>query len=273
MRYLLEKKLMRPLEDKTRKSQRIFLFLDYDGTLTSIQRTPDLALLSSPMRRILKHLSSLPEIVLSIISGRALKEIERLVNLKGLNYIGNHGLEMKIGGEMDEIPQARRIRKTMSLFYQKIKQRTKEIPGVLLENKGLTLGIHYRLAKSKQLSELRKIIISILSPFNKDYELRTGKKVLEIRPKTRRNKGWAVNKIIRQYNSRKKQRTLYFYFGDDLTDEDAFELTNSKGGHSILVNRGYRDSQAHYYLHGPKEVRFFLTWLKKRIIQKNRENL
>jgi trehalose-phosphatase len=58
------------------------------------------------------------------------------------------------------------------------------------------------------------------------------------------------------------------YFGDDLTDEDAFELTNSKGGYSILVDRGYRDSQAHYYLKGPEEVRLFLDWLKEKIIKK-----
>ncbi len=268
MQYFLGKEFIQNLKEKIKKAERIFLFLDFDGTLTSIQKTPDLALLSSSTRKILQSLSSFPQIILTIISGRALEEIKKLVSLETLNYVGNHGLEIKTRSFQDKIPQSRNIRKKMASFYQKIKKRTWRFLGILIENKGLTLSIHYRLVEKDNIPELKKEVDLLISSFKRSYELREGKKVLEIRPRTKRNKGWAVNMIIRQYSSRKKLRDLYFYFGDDLTDEDAFELTNSKGGYSILVDRGCRDSQAHYYLKGPEEVRLFLGWLKEKTIKK-----
>jgi trehalose 6-phosphate phosphatase len=268
MQYLLEKKSIRVLEEKIRKAERIFLFLDYDGTLTSIQKTPDLALLSSSTRRTLQSLSSLPQMILTIISGRALNEIQKLIGLDNVNYVGNHGLEIKVKSLEDKIPQDKEIRKKMVALSQKVLKKIDRFPGILVENKGLTLSIHYRLAREDCIPELKKIVSASISLLKRSYELRKGKKVLEIRPRTKRNKGWAVNKIIQQYSSKKKPRDLYLYFGDDLTDEDAFELTNSKGGYSILVDRGYRDSQAHYYLKGPEEVRLFLDWLKEKIIKK-----
>jgi trehalose 6-phosphate phosphatase len=270
MQYLSEKVLMRGVEEKIRKARRVFLFLDYDGTLTSIQRTPDLALLPSSTRRILQGLSSLPQMILTVISGRALNEIQKLIGLDNVNYVGNHGLEIKVKSLEDKIPQDKEIRKKMVALSQKVLKKIDRFPGILVENKGLTLSIHYRLAREDCIPELKKIVSATIYPFKRSYELREGKKVLEIRPKTKRNKGWAVNKIIRQYDSRKKQRDLYFYFGDDLTDEDAFELTNSKGGYSILVDRGYMDSKARYSLKGPEEVRIFLSRLKRLLTQKER---
>jgi trehalose 6-phosphate phosphatase len=269
MQYLLEKVLMRGVEEKIRKAQRVFLFLDYDGTLTSIQRTPDLALLSSSTRRILHSLSSLPQMILTIISGRALNGIQELVSLESINYVGNHGLEIKVSSYREEIPHSKEIRKKIDSFCQEIKERTRKFSGILVENKGLTLSIHYRLAKKDCVPELKKIVSATIYPFKRSYELREGKKVLEIRPKTKRNKGWAVNEIIHRYNSKRKLDSVYLYFGDDLTDEDAFKLINSKRGYSVLVGKKKNSSKAHYYLKEPKDVILFLTWLKKRIIQKD----
>jgi trehalose-phosphatase len=271
MRYFLEKELIQNLKEKIKKAERIFLFLDYDGTLTSIQKTPDLALLSSSVRKTLNNLSSLPQMIVTIISGRAFNEISRQVNLDNLNYVGNHGLEIKIRSFQDEISQSQKIRKKIASFCQKIKKRTQRFYGILVENKGLTASIHCRLVKKYYIPELKQIVNSILSPFKRDYELREGKKVLEIRPKTKRNKGWAVNKIINRYGSEQKPTPVYFYFGDDLTDEDAFQLINLRRGYSVLVGKKKNSSQAHYYLKGPVDVHLFLTWLKKRLIQKKDE--
>jgi len=261
---------MQGLEGKIRKARRIFLFLDYDGTLTSIQRTPDLALLSSSTRSILQGLSSFPQMILTVISGRALNEIQKLIGLDNVNYVGNHGLEIKVKSLEDKIPQDREIRKKMVSLSQEFQKKTKRFAGVLVENKGLTLSIHYRLAKKDCVPELRKIIGATIYPFKRSYELRDGKKVLEIRPKTKRNKGWAVNEIIHRYNSKRKTYSLYFYLGDDLTDEDAFQLVNSKRGYSIRVDKRKEPSNAHYYLKSPKEVRLFLGWFKRILTQKER---
>jgi trehalose 6-phosphate phosphatase len=270
MQYFLERSFIRNLREEVKKAQRIFLFLDYDGTLTSIRKAPGLALLSSSVRKVLQRLSGLPQVTLAIISGRSLNEITKQVNLNNINYVGNHGLEMKVGSHQEKTPTGQKIRKKIASFCQKIKRRTQRFSGVMVENKGLTASIHYRLAKKDCVPELKRIVSSVLLPCKGAYELREGKKVLEIRPKVKRNKGWAVNKIIHLYSFKNKLSSLYLYFGDDSTDEDAFQLANSKRGYSILVDKNKHCSKAHYYLKGPKEVHLFLTWLSKRLIQQGR---
>jgi len=272
MKYLLARTSIHNLENRLSKARRVFLFLDYDGTLTSIRKAPDLALLPSSVREVLRELSSLSGIILTIISGRALKEIQKQVDLDDLNYVGNHGLEMKAGFYQDEIPQSNKIRKRMVSFSQEIKKRTREIPGILIENKGLTLSIHYRLAKRNCLGKLKEIASFILSPFAKDYNLREGKKVLEIVPAVRRDKGWAVDRISHLFKSKLKSDALYFYFGDDLTDEDGFGQTNLNKGYSVLVGGNKTCSKARYYLRSPNEVRLFLGWLVKILVGKQRRN-
>jgi len=263
MRYLLEKTLLRSLEKKIRKSPKVFLFLDYDGTLTPIRNSPDLALLSSSTRRILQDLSSFPQMITTIVSGRAMKEIRKLIGLRNLNYVGNHGLETRVKSIENTIPRDRKIREKLTSLSKEIRRTTKRLPGVLVENKGLTLSIHYRLAEENCVPEIKRIVGARIHPFRKSYEIREGKKVLEIKPKTRRNKGWAVNKIIQQYDSSQRSNSLYLYFGDDSTDEDAFKLMNSKRGYSVLVGEKKKSSKAHYFLREPKEVNLFLSWLKK----------
>jgi len=270
MLYFLERAFIQKLEEKVKKAQMIFLFLDYDGTLTPIQKKPDLALLSSSERKTIKSLSSFPQMVLTIISGRALNEIQKLIGLDNLYYVGNHGLEIKGRSFQDEIPKAKQIRGNVVSFCQKIKERTKRIPGILVENKGLTASIHYRLVKKEHLPELKRKVSLTLFPFKKNYELSEGKKVLEIKPKTERDKGWAADKIIQLYSSEGKLSPLYFYFGDDLTDEDGFQLINLRRGYSILVDKEEKSSIANYYLKDPKEVHLFLTWLKDSLIQKTK---
>ena len=272
MRYFLEREFIQGLGEKVKTARNIFLFLDYDGTLTPIRKKPEMALLSPAARNNIISLSSSPRIVLTIVSGRALDEIHRLINLAHINYVGNHGLEIQTGSLREEISPAGEIKKNIALFCQKIKRSTKAYSGILVENKGLTASIHYRLAKSKILPELRKIVSSVISPFRKKYELRDGKKVLEIKPKTRRNKGWATDKIIRLYDGKRNSSSLYFYFGDDLTDEDAFKLINLRRGFSILLAKGGRSSEARYYLENSNEVHLFLTWLRKELkLSKNKK--
>jgi trehalose-phosphatase len=270
MRYFLEKELIQNLKEKIKKAERIFLFLDYDGTLTPIRRIPELALLSPSTRKSLESLVSIPRVVLTIVSGRALTEIKRLVNLDNLNYVGNHGLEMRVGASEYKLTQAKRIKERMSSLFRKIKGKTRQFSGILVENKRLTLSIHYRMAKEDCLPQLKEIVTSVVSPFKRNYELREGKKVLEIKPKSKKNKGWAVGKIIQLYNSNRKPKPLYFYFGDDLTDEDGFKLINWRKGYSVLIDKRKGHSNAQYYLRSPKEVHLFLSWLKKILTQKQR---
>ena len=265
MQYFLERDLLRKIEGILKKAEVIFLFLDYDGTLTPIRKKPELALLSPSVRKTLKILSSLPQMVLTIISGRSLNQIHELVKLDSLNYAGNHGLEMRTNTYRDEIPDAQKIRKQIYYTCQKISKKIQSHSGVLIENKGLTATIHYRLANPKVLPELKKAVSTVLLSLKGKYEIREGKKVFEIRPKTSRNKGWAVNRIINLYNPFKKLSPQYLYLGDDMTDEDAFKLINSKEGYSIFIGKENNSSKANYYLKNPQEVHFFLIWIQEKL--------
>src|SRR3989338_5160581 len=92
MYYLFDKwkSLLGDLENKS-----LFLFLDYDGTLTPIRKTPAQANISAETKKVLQRLSKNPCINVAIISGRSLKYIKKIVGLSGIIYVGNHGLEIE----------------------------------------------------------------------------------------------------------------------------------------------------------------------------------
>ncbi|MBW1840132.1 MAG: hypothetical protein JRI49_09365 [Deltaproteobacteria bacterium] len=99
-------------------SSHILLFLDYDGTLVPICKEPSLAKLSLDDRQLLKELSRIPWLSVGIISGRSLKEIRKLVGVKGLSYAGDHGFEIFFRGSVWLHPDLKgfesRLKKTVA---------------------------------------------------------------------------------------------------------------------------------------------------------------
>ena len=83
------------ISKRIQEAQNLFLFLDYDGTLTPIVSTPDLALCPSEVKATLVKLRDLPKVSLAIISGRSLEDIREKVGIPGIIYVGNHGLEIE----------------------------------------------------------------------------------------------------------------------------------------------------------------------------------
>ena len=76
-------------------NRHLCLFLDYDGTLTPIVQRPQDAVLPTEARELLKDLSKSDRCEMAIISGRALSDIKKLVGLKNITYVGNHGMEIE----------------------------------------------------------------------------------------------------------------------------------------------------------------------------------
>lgn len=176
------------------RNSDIFLFLDYDGTLTPIVESPDKAVLSKKTKDLLERLSKNRGCKLAIISGRALKDIEEKVGLKELIYVGNHGLEV-------EGPKIR-FRNFISLRYRKVLDRIKEalnkklasIKGTFVEDKGLTLTIHYRQVDklSIPLVEIFFREAVILYRVRNRIKIRYGKMSFEVRPPINWDKGKVV---------------------------------------------------------------------------------
>ena len=237
--------------------------LDFDGTLSPLAVTPKKATLPLAVKVELKKISSiLPAI---IISGRSLRDIKNKIKIKELHYAGNHGLEWQIGnGKTNYFAGAKQIKRIVKKVVNKLKPLTQNYPGVLLENKNLSIGIHYRKIDPFFISKFKKDVEKNIQPIIKIHHLRIlkGKKVIELRPDLDWNKGKFALFVKRFFEKKLKQKFLPIYVGDDKTDEDAFRVL--KSGINIRVGQS-KASRAKYYIKNPKQILLCLQWLRESV--------
>ena len=240
-------------------NRHIYLFIDYDGTLTPIVEQPDKAAISEDMRNLLRDLSTKPGCSVGIITGRALKDIKRMVGLKRIIYVGNHGLE--IGGS--KIKFESQISSQLFSIIRNLKEeltnKLSKIKGIFVEDKDVTLSVHYRLATRSSYLLAKKIIEEVIQPFLARNKIKVsyGKKVIDIKPPVQWNKGMAVAWLLaRQTFILGDHPIMPIYLGDDVTDEDAFGMLKNKGL-TIYIGKP-KNSQAKYYLKDTQEVFEFL---------------
>ena len=245
------------------------LFLDYDGTLTPIVARPEMAVLSSQARDTLKQISHHSLFKLAIISGRSLSEIKARVGLENIAYAGNHGLEIECppcycrerSPETTTFihPIAKEFKPALKGLEQRLRVRLADINGVIIENKGLTLSVHYRLVKETEIERVRELFLKAIDYGHARDKLQVseGKKVLEMRPSVEWNKGKAIERLLEIYGT---PRSLPIFAGDDVTDEDGFRVLRTVGGISIFVGEDKASSAADYYLDSPE---LLCHWLGK----------
>lgn len=240
------------------QQKEIVVFLDYDGTLTPIVDRPQDAHLSSVMKESILQLCK--NYLTIIISGRELSNLKEKVGVETLFYAGNHGFEFEspknfnfsyeIGKEYIEDIQS---------IFKKIYSILKDVKGCIIENKKFTLSIHYRLVHETNY-ELISSTIDFLLPSYPKLSRHAGKKVIEIRPNIPWNKGIFSINLLKNMK-KDNPNVIPIYIGDDLTDEDAFQLFNANGI-TIKVGQG-SSTHAHYFLESPNEVRLFLDQLTR----------
>lgn len=242
----------------------IMLCLDYDGTLTPIVDTPDKAVLQKDTKEVLYRLSKASDFKLVIISGRAVRDVKRMVNLDRITYIGNHGLEI----EDERIKFKKQSFSKLRVLIEKIKkilnERLREIKGVFVEDKGLNLSLHYRLADKKDLTKIKNTFDEVTQPYltKNRIKISFGKKVFEVRPPLDWDKGKAILWLLKRQRSSLKREFFPIYIGDDLTDEDAFFILRDKGL-TVFVGR-VQPSHAEYYLRDCEDVFRFLKVLNSQ---------
>ncbi|MDD5119795.1 MAG: trehalose-phosphatase [Candidatus Omnitrophica bacterium] len=250
--------------EKLLNGRFVFILLDYDGTLVPIAKTPQKAVIPEGTKELLRKLSKRQDRAIGIISGRALGDIKRAVGIKSIIYAGNHGLEIQGPDIRAQRQVSLRIKPVMRDIAAELRRRLLPVKGVLIEDKGLTLSIHYRLVKKNDLPVFKKIFFKTSNPYIRagKIKLNSGKKVYEIKPPVK----WDKGKIVLWLASRRQfasgeNRVLLVYIGDDLTDEDAFKALSGKGL-TIFVGKP-RNSAADYYLKNTKEVLEFLYLMLK----------
>jgi trehalose 6-phosphate phosphatase len=243
-------------------ADHLLLCLDYDGTLTPIVRDPAGARLAGSTRDLLRRLAAANSVTVAVISGRSLEDVRRLVGLSGLIYAGNHGLELR-GPSLSYLnPVAGRSRRTLRAVGRRLDQELAAVAGAEVEDKVLTLSVHYRRARPPDRERIKKTVFRIAAPYRSRRALRLGegKMVIEIRPPTSWNKGNAVNLLRRETARSRPGRIFAVYAGDDRTDEDAFRALGDEGV-TIKVGPPGPPTLARYRLAGVGEVKQFLRRL------------
>lgn len=237
--------------------KNILLFLDFDGTLTPIVEHPDKAVLSKEMKEHLYRIARNPKFRIAIISGRSLKDIKNKIGIPEIIYSGNHGLEIESPSVKYENDIAAGYITILKEIKTLLRDSLSPFKGVIVEDKKMTLSIHYRLVEKKIVPEIKRLILQKIAQYlhKKKIKKREGKMVLEITPNIEWNKGNAVTWIL---NSPEIFKNNFYpiYLGDDITDEDVFKALKNNGL-TIIVGKK-KKSHAHFYLNDEMEVEKFL---------------
>ena len=249
---------------RLKSANHVLLLCDFDGTLTPIVDMPEMAFLAPEARKLLQALARNRRYTVGIVSGRALVDLKGKVNVEGIIYAGNHGLEIEGFGANFLEPIAEEVSPFFQILGQVLSTALRGIKGVWVENKGLTLSVHYRSVDDAEEQKVRDTFEKLTNPLDVTNRIRItrGKKVYEIRPPVDWDKGKAVTWLVAKCKeSRRKGGILPMYLGDDLTDEDAFKVIDGYGGISIFVGGEDVRSMARYFLKSPEEVTEFLRML------------
>jgi trehalose-phosphatase len=234
--------------------------MDYDGTLTPIVERPELAELPARARAALAGLARERRVKLGFVSGRALPDLRVRVGIPGAIYAGNHGLEMEGPGLAFVSPLAEEMRGALRLMRQVLTRALAAIPGVVVEDKGLTFSVHYRQAETRDEGAVQATLDRVTAGARAlgRVKVTRGKKVFEVRPAVDWDKGRAIRLLAEKHG----QGGAVIFMGDDLTDEDGFRAL-AKRPRSLAIHVGGPGdvSAARYRLGSTEEVADFLELL------------
>ncbi|MFO8034543.1 MAG: trehalose-phosphatase, partial [Candidatus Bipolaricaulota bacterium] len=241
------------IEERMEGSQ-VIVFLDYDGTLSPIVPRPEDAVLSSEMRQTLIDLAT--QCTVAVVSGRGKSDVRERVGIDDLYYAGSHGFEISgPGGVQLEHPEAQDLLPVLDEAEQALSEQLAPIDGAQVERKKYSIAVHYRNVQGEDLQAVAQIVEQAVDRYD-GLRKASGKKVYELRPKIEWDKGTALLWLL-QTLGLKRPDVVPLYLGDDLTDEDAFQVLVHRGI-GIVVGEGTRHTEAQYKLASTDEVRVFL---------------
>jgi trehalose 6-phosphate phosphatase len=206
-------------------------FFDFDGTLVNIAELPGGIDLDPALRGLLGQLFHSVGGALALISGRAIVDLDRLIPSPHLPAAGQHGIERRdatgrISGH--PVPAGR-----LDEARRRLAETAARHPTLLVEDKGLSLALHYRRAPALA-GFAHRLMHSIQADLGDAFAVQGGKRIVELKP-AGRDKGDAIHEFMQEIPF--VGRTPLF-IGDDATDEYGFAMVNRLGGHSVKVGRG-----------------------------------
>ena len=195
------------------------LLFDIDGTLSPIAPTPAEARLYPGVAALLHAAQKQAHV--GIITGRAVIDGARLVNVDGLTYIGNHGLEWRDGQQTAQqdvklTPEAHPYVEPGKALLDIAERELADLPGIIVQRKSVGGSIHYRLTPNPEQARIRILTTLEAHAQHAHMKIGEGKCVIEVLAPLTVNKGQALRRFVEQF----KLQGIIFA-GDDRTDLDA----------------------------------------------------
>lgn len=206
-------------------------FFDIDGTLVDIAPTPWEVRLERELLELIRRLHQVSGGALALISGRSIADIDSILHGARLPVAGQHGVERRDSN--DQISRHHFRADKLASARARLNEVAARHPGLLLEDKGLSLALHYRTSPALG-SFAHRLMRTVQAEIGPDYTVLTGKRIVEIKP-SGKDKGQAVSEFMAEEPFKGR---VPVFVGDDATDEYGFAVVNSLGGHSIKVGRG-----------------------------------
>jgi trehalose-phosphatase len=232
----------------------MLIALDFDGTLAPIVPHPDQAELLPEARAVLNALAERDDTEIALISGRSLTDLVERIGIDDVYYAGNHGLEIHGPDLADTVSGALELQPRVQEIWHALQDAVGAVEGIYLENKQLSLSVHYRRVDDERLQEqIESGVRRVFEEHRDGLRLTTGKRVLEVRPDIDWHKGKALLFIIEDIEGARAARMLPMFIGDDKTDEDGFAALASEGA-GVLVGTPNATTAAGSYVRTPEEV-------------------
>lgn len=225
-------------------------FLDVDGTLLEIAETPSGVRVDHALVAMIRQLYDCSGGAVALISGRRIADIDALFPDLRLPLAGQHGLERRDpdGGSHCHEPEG----VDWPWLKALVKGMVSGMEHLLIEDKGLTLALHFRQNPALE-SDLTRTLQRAVADAGATVKLEPGKCVLEVKP-AGRDKGTAIAEFMAEPPFRGRRPV---FIGDDVTDEYGFRMVNELGGDSIKVGAGQTAARWHL-----EDVRAVRAWLE-----------
>lgn len=245
--------------ERLAQAERLWLFLDYDGTLADFAPTPEHVDPDPELVDLLTRLAQHPNIRIAVVSGRRLSQVQALLPVPGILLAGTYGIEL-------QMPEGERINRvaydTIRPALDTLKPQWEHLiagrEDFFLEDKGWALALHARFAEDDEaeqvLATARRLAVEMVSL--ELFRLLGGHKFLEVGPRLA-HKGQAVDYLLDRYPW---PGALPVYLGDDDKDEEAFGVVKARGGVTIVVAQEPRSTQADCRLESPHDAR---RWMQR----------
>jgi trehalose 6-phosphate phosphatase len=231
----------------------VAILLDIDGTLLDLMPTPREVWVPPELTRTLNRLLQRTGGALAMVSGRSLNDIDLIFAPDHFPAVGGHGAEMRIDPESDSAaahapPMDKELKRRLAAI-------AKLSPGILLEDKGYSLALHYRLAPHAEKAIYAAVSLIRADLPNAPIEVLPGKCVCEIK-----HSGFTKATGVRELMTREPFKGRRpFFIGDDVTDETVFAIMPDFDGLAFSVGRRAQGVAGHF--DSPSDVRAFLAHL------------